>query len=219
MNKTITYQLGAIAQRFVVGVPRGEPLTLQVAVVTSTGEAADLTGYHVVLSLDIDPSSGNPESVSATGDAAGISVFHTHGTTTAQWPDLMQFEVWLSDDANTDDPIRIVAKSVIRVQPEVSNPVPLRVYYGAAAAGLTGATAIEAALSHVDTVTGGFDFDVSPSGEKLYYAAPVVYGLASATYEGASFDELTPRVEQLHDQNGNVIPYYLHESSDLFTEA
>jgi hypothetical protein len=218
MQKTITYRHGATTlekKRF--SIQRGEALDLTVVVLTSTGAAANLTGYHVVLELDVDPTTGHPDTTSLAGDNTGSCLFHVHGPTTTQWPDLMQFQVWLSLDSNPDDPVPLVEKSSIVVKTVVAVPVPIRIYYGAAAAGLTETSAIEAALSHVDTESGSFNFTVAPSNQKLYYAAPVSWGIASAAYNGTSFVELTPRTESLHDQHGDVIPYYLHESAALYT--
>jgi hypothetical protein len=218
MQKTITYRQGTTmleAKRF--PLQRGEALDLIVIVLTSAGVPANLTGYHVVLELDVDPTTGNPDTTSLAGDNTGSNTFHVHGITTAQWPDAMQFQLWLQDDTNPDDPVAMIEKSSIVVKEVVAVPVPIRVYYGAAAAGLTGTAAIEAALSRVDTESGSFDFTVAPTNHKLYYAAPVARGIASAAYNGTTFAELTPRVESLHDQHGDVIPYYLHESTALYT--
>jgi hypothetical protein len=213
----ISYTVGFRAKARADSCPRGEGLTITITALTAAGAAASLVGQHVILALDVVPTTGNPSLTSLAGDATGISVFHIHGTTTAQWPESMKYEAWTQDDTNPDDPFRFLPASNIKILPVVDTPVPLRVYFGAAAAGLTGTSAIEAALQFVDTESGGFNFTVAPANQKLYYGAPVSWGIASASYNGTTFAELTPRVESLHDQHGDVIPYYLHESVALYT--
>lgn len=133
-----------------------------------------------------------------------------------------QYQVWVVAAAGTfltaDTGALDIIASAGTAAPTPPPVVLSRVYYGVAAAGLTGTSAIEAALSHADVAaTSDFSRELSPAGQSVYVAYPATLGSPQWTNDGFAVGELAPRTVSLHDVSAGLASYTLRETRFLQT--
>jgi hypothetical protein len=208
-TKTIVHTIGTPCPSTITLNPRGEAWNLSLAVKTSAGAAANLTGYQLLLYCqDVDGAAQAP--VAVNGDSTGLATWHKHGSETILWGDRRQYEVELIQLANPDDPAQIVAPSYITVTSSLMVAVPWTYYYGVGVAGRTDAVGLTSA-----TRFGGLDFTftVSPDDQKVYLVYPKSLGTATVTVDGLPVDIMPLRTITV-----STVPCWLTETTNLLTE-
>jgi hypothetical protein len=92
------------------------------------------------------------------------------------------------------------------------------VYYGAGTAGITVPATLEG-LTRTSVTVRDFVANISPTAQKVYICHPAVWGTPTITLDGFAIDELATQSVLMHDYDGGVIAYMVHESTNLLTDA
>lgn len=149
---------------------------------------------------DVNPGSWTINSPFSTGNMAG--------TIKRNGSDLGADPTWT---------ITLSATKTTMVQSNINVQWTRDVYYGVGSAGFSTEAEVEG-LAGTNLQTGrARTVTVSPSNEKVYYAYPKSYGLATFTLNGfpAAFDG--PSELSLTNTNSVTSTYYLYESTNLLT--
>lgn len=113
--------------------------------------------------------------------------------------------------------ITLSATKTTMIQSNINVQWTRDVYYGVGAAGLSTEVDIEG-LAGTNLQTGrARTITVSPSSEKVYYAYPKSYGLATFTLNGFPAAFNSPAELSLTNSNSVTSTYYVYESTNLLT--
>jgi hypothetical protein len=158
--------------------PRGETLTIRVAVVSSAGVAVDLSGETIVLGWDAVPSSSPlPQAIREDGDATGVVEFEISTIDLAA--DQYQFDVWREDDAFART--LLVDRSFVTMIGSVANLniAPTITMVSIASSVPTGELAISGTVMDTDGTLTGASIAITVNG----VAQAVTVNLAAGSWD------------------------------------